>query len=363
MIIGIVCEYNPFHNGHLYQINKVKEMYPNCLLIAIMSGNFVQRGEFSILDKFDKAKIATNCGIDLVVELPVFYATQGADMFAHGALKLANLIGCNAICFGAEHDDINFFYRNIELTNKKEYNNKVIELLKQGLNYPTATSEALNLLGGDNINQPNDILALRYIKEIIDNKYDIKPIIIKRTSEFNDIESDSNIISANNIRNRIKNGMDIKRYVPSSCYDILKNKNIKNMNDFFTLIKYAIIINKDNLCDYLEINEGLANRINKWIYKSDTLDEFINNVKSKNETLNKINRVILHILLNIKKDDKYDDDEYDIDGIRVLGFNDTSRKHLKKIKKDVKLINKFSDLSDKEKTQEIFLNYIYNITL
>ena len=354
MVIGIICEYNPFHNGHLYQIQEIKKMYPNSTLIAIMSGNFVQRGNFSILNKFDKARIAINYGIDLVVELPVFYATQSADVFACGALKLANLIGCDAICFGAEHDDINYFYKNIKISNTDEYNNEVKKLLRQGLNYPTATSQALKTFGGDNIDLPNDILALRYIKEIVNNNYNIKPIIIKRTNNFNDINSNDDIISANNIRNKIKNNIDISKYVPPLTYRLLKDNYIPNINDYYDILKYTIIVNKDRLCEYAEVNKGLANRMIKWIYKSNSLDEFINNIRSKNDTLNKINRVIMHILTNVRSDDVCN-----IDSIRILGFSNIGRHYLKNIKNNVNIINKFGNLSEQEKNQELLLNYLY----
>ena len=354
MIIGIVCEYNPFHNGHLYQIEKIKEMYPDCTIIAIMSGNFVQRGEFSILNKYDKTKIALNYGIDLVIELPVFYVLQSADIFAHGAMKLANILGCTHICFGAEHNDINYFYKNIKITNMDEYNLEVKRLLQTGLNYPTATGRALENLGGNNICTSNDILALRYIKEIVDNNYNIEPIIIKRTSDFNDINSNDNIISANNIRNKIKNNIDISKHVPKLSYELLKKYNIINLNDYFDLIKYNILINKDNLCSYLEVNDVISNKMLKWIYKSKNIDEFINNIKSKNDTIKKINRILIHILLNIKKDDTYN-----LNNIILLGFNNNGKNYLNNIKKNIRIISKFSDLDEKEKNNELFLNYIY----
>ena len=352
-IIGIICEYNPFHNGHKYQIDKIKSTYPNSIIISIMSGNFTQRGDFSIINKYDKARIALENGVDIIVEIPVSFATQGADVFAKEAVAIANKMGCNKLCFGSEHDDINYFYNNIKISNSKNYNNLVKKLLKEGYNYPSATSNALKQLGGNNINLPNDILSLRYIKEIINNNYNIEPIIIKRTNDYHDTISNNKIISASNIRNKIINNINIKDYIPNNCYNIIINNDyIPNINDYFNLFKYIIITNKDNLCEYIEMNKSLSSRFIKYIYISNNFDELINNIKSKNITTSKIKRVILHVLLNIKTNNT-------TDYINLLGFNSNGKAYLNKIKNNVKLINKFSDYNIEDKNNELLYNYIY----
>ena len=167
-IIGIIAEYNPFHLGHLYQINKIKEIYPDSIIIAIISTNFTQRGDISIINKWNKTKICLDNNIDIVLELPYTYATQSADIFANGALKILNSMHIDTLVFGTEKDNINELIElaKIQIDNK-EYDNIVKNYLSKGLNYPTAMSKALENISNIKIDKPNDLLALSYIKEII----------------------------------------------------------------------------------------------------------------------------------------------------------------------------------------------------
>ncbi len=173
-VIGVIAEYNPFHNGHLYQINKIKEMYPDSLLIGVISSSFTQRGDISLLNKWDKTKIALDNGIDLVIELPFVYATQSSDIFAKGALDILNKLKIDTLVFGTESDNIDILKElaNIQINNN-EYNIKVREYLDIGLNYPTALNKALESFSNYKVDTPNDLLALSYIKEIIKNNYNI----------------------------------------------------------------------------------------------------------------------------------------------------------------------------------------------
>ena len=169
-IIGIITEYNPFHNGHLYHINKIKELYPNSLIIAVISSSFCQRGEISILNKWDKTKICLNNNIDLVLKLPFVFSSQGADIFAKGALSILNELKVNKIIFGSELNNIEKLKElaTIQIKNK-DYNKLVKKYLDEGINYPTAMAKALNNFSNIKIDTPNDLLGLSYIKEIIDN--------------------------------------------------------------------------------------------------------------------------------------------------------------------------------------------------
>ena len=175
-IIGVIAEYNPFHLGHLYQINKIKELYPDSLVIAVISTNFTQRGEISLINKWDKTRICLASGIDLVIELPTLYAIQGADMFAYGALKILKTLHIDTLVFGTESDNVKklIALANTQI-NDERYDELVKEYLDEGINYPTATSKALYKLTGIKIDKPNDLLALSYIKEIISNNYRITP--------------------------------------------------------------------------------------------------------------------------------------------------------------------------------------------
>ena len=328
-IIGVIAEYNPFHLGHLYQLKKIKEMEPESLIIAIISTNFTQRGEISLLNKWDKTKICLECGIDLVIELPTLYAIQGADMFAYGALKILNGLHIDTLVFGSESDNIDELIKlaNTQI-NDKRYDELVKKYLDEGINYPTATSKALYELTNVKIDKPNDLLGLSYIKEIISNKYPITPISIKRTNDYHGKDTDNDIISANLIRNLIKEGKDISKYVPSSTLNYL-NKKI-SLDDALGYLKYNILNNKEHLDEFLMVDEGIENRIIKEITNVNNWKELVMNIKTKRYTYNKINRMLIAILLNIKKNDNTKD-VY----IRILGFNNNGRSYLNKIKKAI----------------------------
>ena len=212
-VIGIICEYNPFHNGHLYHLNKIKELFPDSLIVLVLNGYFLERGEISIISKEDKAKIALKAGIDLVVELPFVFGTQSADIFASISIKILENLKCEYIIFGSECDDINILNSICDymINNKKEYNQKVKEYLNSGCNYPTALAKSTNF---DFDFNSNDLLGISYIKAIKLNNYSIKPLTIKRTNNYLDTKSNESIISASNIRNKLLDNIDIKKYVP-----------------------------------------------------------------------------------------------------------------------------------------------------
>lgn len=332
-IIGVIAEYNPFHLGHRYQIEKIKELYPNSIIIAIISTNFTQRGDISLLNKWNKATICLNEGIDLVIELPTLYATQSADIFAYGALSILNKFKIDTLVFGSETNDIDYFttLANIQINNPK-YPELVKNYLSLGLNYPTAMSKALKELTNTKIDKPNDLLALSYIKEIIKNNYPITPISIKRTNDYhsNSLQNNTNIINASLIREMFLNNQDISPYIPNNTKELLYQ--YLSLNKAYSLLKYNIINNENNLSTYLDIEEGLDKRILKYLDTSHTWIDLVNNLKTKRYTYNKINRTLLHLLLNIKKEDNTKEIY-----LRVLGFNNKGREYLKKLKKDTNL--------------------------
>ena len=326
--IGIICEYNPFHNGHIYHINKIKEMFKDSMIIAVMSGNFTQRGIPSILSKNEKTKIALNNNIDLVVELPTIYATQGADIFAYGAVSILNQLKIDYLVFGSESNDIKKLedIAKFQLDNST-YHEKVKNYLKEGFNYPTAMAKALE---NNNISTPNDLLGLSYIKAIKLLKSNIIPLTIKRTNNFHSKDLENAISSATAIREAISNKKDIKKYVPKEVLNILKEK--KEI-DFFPILKYKIITEGVNIKKYLTVDEGIENRIIKVINDCNSLDELIQKIKTKRYTYNKLSRMFIHILCSITKDDAIENKE--ISYIRILGFNPTGQQHLNKIKKEL----------------------------
>ena len=173
-VIGVIAEYNPFHKGHLYQINKIKEKYPNSLLVVVTSSSFTQRGNISLLNKWDKTKIALENNVDLVVELPFVYSTQSSDLFAEGAISILNTLKIDTLVFGTERDNISDLELLADIQiNNIEYQDKVKEYLSQGLNYATSTNKALEDLTSIKVDTPNDLLALSYIKQIKKHNYSI----------------------------------------------------------------------------------------------------------------------------------------------------------------------------------------------
>lgn len=342
--IGIICEYNPFHNGHLYHISKIKEMFDDSLIILVMSGNFTQRGEASIIPKYSKCDIALLSGIDLVIELPFIFATQSADVFAKTSIEILDKLNVDYVVFGSETNDINklTMLAKTQINNKK-YDKLVKEYLDKGVNYPTALSKALYQLTDKKIDKPNDILGVSYIREILKLNSNITPICIKRSNDYNSIELNDNITSASSIRYALSNGDDVKNYVPEYVYDYLKNPIFTK--NYFNLLKYKIMT-ENTLEEYQTVDEGIQNRIKKCIIKSKDLDDLILKVKTKRYTYNKLSRMFIHILCNLKKEEvkKYNKISY----IRVLGFNIKGRNYLNEIKKDIDIpiITNFSRTND-----------------
>ena len=356
-IIGIICEYNPFHNGHVYHLSKVKEMFPNSLVVLVISGNFTQRGEISLLNKWDKAELALSYGIDLVIELPFFYATNSGDYFAEGSIRILKELNCDYLVFGSELNDINKLTELATIQiNNKEFDDLVKKYTDLGNNYPTSLSLATKNLTKTSIKSPNDLLAISYIKKIKELKANIKPISIKRTNDYHDKELSDSITSATSIREALNNNIDIKNYVPK---EVINKINKIDYDKYFNLIKYKIL-SDNNLDNYLDINEGLDKRIKKVINKANNLDELIKLIKTKRYTYNKINRILLHIYTGTTKDeiDKLNKLTY----IRVLGFTNSGKKYLKEIRNNtsIPIITNYHELDDYILNNELKVTYLYN---
>ncbi len=327
--IGIIAEYNPFHNGHLYHINKIKELYPNSLIILVLNGYFTQRGDISILNKEDKTKISLSNQIDIVLELPFIFGTQSADIFAYNSIKLLNELKVNRIIFGSESNNIELLKKVVDIQNNDpEYNTRLKSYLDEGVNYPTAMKKALKM--EEDISNPNDLLGISYLKAITKINPNIIAETIQRTNDYHDIESNEGILSASNIRTKIQNEENISNFIPK---DVLPLINPITNNSLFNLLKFKILTDND-LSKYLDVDEGIEYRITKCINSSQSLDELIVNVKTKRYTYNKICRMFLHILIGLTKKDNLD---ARLDYIKILGFNNKGQEYLKKIRKDISL--------------------------
>ncbi len=364
-IVGIIAEYNPFHNGHLYHIEKVKEMFPNSPIILVLGGNFTERGDISILDKWEKTLIAINYGIDLVVELPFPFSCASADIFAKGSIDILNHLGVTDLVFGSESDDIEGIKRLVEtqLFNK-DFDSLVQVYLRMGYNYPTSLSKALEDITGKCYKLPNDILGISYVKSIISNNYKITPHTIKRTNDYHSKElehkSIKSITSATSIRQALMNNIDIKNFVPDITYKYLKKETIPKLDDYFNLLKYKIVSSND-LTIYNLVDSGMEAKLKKEILNSYSFDELINKVKSKNSTYAKISRMLIYILCDYTKEQARE--FKDIKYIRLLGFSNKGRVYLNKIKKDINipLISKFTREKDKMLEYEYIITKIYSL--
>ena len=359
-VIGLIAEYNPIHLGHIYQINKIKEIYPNSIIILITNTTFTQRGEVSILNKWNKALLSLNNNIDLVVELPFVYATQSADIFAKGALYILNKLKIDTLVFGSESNDIDKLINiaKIQLGNK-EYDNIVKEYLSNGINYPTALSKALKDTLNYTTDKPNDLLGISYIKEILRNNYNIKPVSIKRTNNYHGKEINNSIANASLLRNMYNSNQNIDNYIPKNTTKYLY-KNLTN-ESYYSYLKYKIKTKKD-LSIYQTVDEGIENRIKKVINKSNTWEELVKNIKTKRYTYNKINRMLIHILTNLTKEEAKNSK---IDYIRILGFNKKGKQHLNNIKKelDIPIITNYKPNISKLLDIELRTTSIYTLPL
>ena len=362
--IGIVVEYNPFHNGHLYQIQKIKEKFgKDCFISVVMSGDFVQRGEVSFLNKWEKTRIALENEVDLVVELPVYYAIQNAEIFSKMAVKILDYLGMEIQVFGAENDEIKIFEEIIKLQKSDEYNKKIQEKIKNGNRYMIAQKMVLQEFGYEEFIKSNNILGLEYVRAILQAKLNIKPYIIKREiSEYNEEKVENNrikFVSASFIRKIFdskdeKKWLELKKFIPKNIHKFLinkmYNKNIeyKNIkNEFLKLVKYRMVIDdKKKILEIFDMTEQLYSRIFNAILNSTNYETFFKKIEAKNISIKRIDRILLNILLDIRKLDE------NINYIRVLGFNDRGREYLKKLKKEEK--NKiFVNWKDIEKSKEI----------
>ena len=357
MAVGVIAEYNPFHNGHMYHLKKIKEMFPNEEIIAVISSSFTQRGEPSIINKWDKTDICLKAGIDLVIELPYVFSTESADYFSYGALTILEKLGVDKFVFGSETNDIDIFKKIVDIQLNNEDFDKLVKIyLKFGNNYPTALSLALKDLDGEVLTLPNDLLGISYVKIIKENNYKIKPFCIKRTSDYNSLSIDNNMSSAAAIRKALEENKDVSSLVPDFVLENFSELHFKE--DYFKFLKYKIMLD-DNLERYQTVDEGLGFKLKKEIISSTSYDELIEKIKSKRYTQNRINRMLNHILCNFTKEKK--SKCQDLEYIRILGFNDKGQIFINKNKKkcDLPIISNFSKNKSVMMEQEFIATLVY----
>lgn len=361
---GIVAEYNPLHTGHVYQMNKARQISQADCIIVVMSGNFVQRGEPAVIDKYARTSAALKAGADIVVELPVYYALSSAENFAKGAVLTLNTMKAASICFGAETDNADCLAKisRTIISESPEYKSILNKALAGGLSYPAARQAALwEYLPEckDIITGSNNILAIEYIKAILSNELNMAYYpVLREGAGYNDDTDNAEYASAFGIRKMLMSDEadKLKTYLTSDMLEEINNS--KNcpvfLDDFSSIFNHKMLFLKqqcninhtdfsEKLSEYEDIRPDLANRFTAVFTGRDTISEFAMKVKSKNIVYSRICRCIMHIILEIKKtmSDLYNDIPY----IRLLGFNKTGQQYLGSIKKelDVPFITKTAD--------------------
>lgn len=341
-VLGIVSEYNPFHNGHILHLKKSLELTKADFTVAIMSGNFTQRGDTSLIDKWSKTEMALKQGIDLVIELPTLYAISSAENFADGAVKILNSLGIiDYISFGSELGEIKPLddVATVLAKEPKDFSELIKRQLRSGLSYPKAREIAIQMYFGNSpiyteaLQNPNNILGIEYLKALKRSKSNITPITIKRNyNNYNSQDIKNGIASATAIRTMISKNQNIHAVVPYETYEIIERltdegKIVPSLKIFEKEIIYNLrrmtITEIENLPD---VTEGLENRIKQAALSTNTLEELIEKIKSKRFTSTRIQRILLYSLLNITKKDMLMSQKI-VPYIRVLGFN----KHGKRI--------------------------------
>ena len=375
-VLGIIAEYNPFHNGHFYHLARSKAITNSDYVICVISGNFVQRGNTSIIDKWTKTEMAILNGADLVIELPTIYATSSAENFAEGAIKILNSLNIvNTISFGSELCDIDTLNKiaYVLYTEPKEYTAILGHELKKGISYPKARENALMMYLNDIrkyanvLSSPNNILGVEYLKALRKYKSNMRAISIKREKVYyNDYKIVDEFASATAIRKLIQTGhfSELRKVMPGNSYGMLKEKIRKgkfviDIEKFQKEIIYSIRkMSIEDLKNIPDVSEGLENSLKNAANSTNDIYELINIVKSKRYTQTRIQRILIYILLGIttkdmniaKKINPY---------IRVLGFNNKGKELLSQIVKlnpklpIVTSVKKFMDTNTNKNLKEM----------
>jgi predicted nucleotidyltransferase len=344
--VGIIAEYNPFHNGHKYHLDKAMEMSGADCAVVVMSGDFVQRGEPALFDKWERARIAVECGADLVLELPFAFACNNAGAFARGGVGVLAGLGCiSHLAFGSETANIEMLegMSRILVHEDAKLSSMIRDKLSKGLSYPRARYEAIRDFRpdlGDMLGQPNDILAVEYLKEIYRIESSIRPLAIRRhVAGYDDEDLHAGISSATAIRKAVQRGNidGIRDCVPEATWNVLKASwgTEGRERRLFELLRYKLLSEvPDSFEDVYSISEGLNNKLVKEIIKSNDLRDFIDSVKSKRYTRTRIQRVIIHTLMNLSDIDYKTFEPGSCLYARVLGFSKNGTKLLRQIKKN-----------------------------
>lgn len=348
-VVGIICEYNPFHKGHKYQIEKIKENMPDATVIGIMSGNIVQRGEFAIIDKYNRAYLASKCGLDGVFEIPYPYSGSTAEIFANAGVLIAGQLGCTHLCFGTEETDVSELEKIAEIIDKEDFGAELERNLDASNNYLQAKEAALKKYGCRLPKSSNDILALEYIRAIKSKKLPLKYFSIKRVgARYNDL-TENQIMSASAIRNHfVKNNFfkSIPVCLEEEYKSIIENGEYILQNSVKEFIyRSSIIASRENIDNAFDSCAEIGAIIKEASKNAKCPDEFFDNLSSKSYTNSRIKRVLLYSLSGICNVDKSPD-------FSVLLYSNEKCKELLKSTRKNEFFNVLTKMADAKKLSE-----------
>ncbi len=350
-ICGIICEYNPFHNGHKYLIDQIRKHQPDTKMVVCMSGNFVQRGEFAVYDKYARAKAAILNGIDLVIELPVHFSCCTAERFAFGGIYLLNALGCiDTLCFGSESGNIKDLALISSALSDQHTDSAVRQYLNDGMTYAAAREKAVkDTVGdiGDLMHNPNDILGIEYIKALNKLNSRITPCTFQRKGASHDsCQTKNSIASASYIRQLILSGDDTKNlYIPKNTVGIYsrpEHQEEQKIKTDFAMLYRLKTMNKKDFERLPDMSEGLENRLYKAVQNGNSVEEIINLAKCKRYTMSRIRRAVFHSFIGLTKNDLTDFPEY----IKILDFNQNGTEILRLAKqtRTLPIVTRSSDI-------------------
>ncbi|MEH7075071.1 nucleotidyltransferase [Neobacillus drentensis] len=378
--VGLIVEYNPFHNGHAHHLQASKEVSKADVVIAVMSGNFLQRGEPALVSKWQRTKMALLNGVDIVFELPYCFATQKAETFANGAVSILDAVGSNYLCFGSESGNLSSFIQTIEYLDEmgSTFNENIKHYIETGVSYPRALALAFQQLPDSerylDLGKPNNILGIEYIKAINQQKSNVIPLTIPRkNANYHDQDfASATIASATSIRKAIFTDSEensvIDQYVPGPTKQLLKEylqsyQVYHQWENYWSYLQFRLIHSSpEELRDIYEMEEGLEYRLLSAAREANTFHEFMEMIKTKRYTWTRLQRLCVHILTNTKKEEMALTSEK-ASYLRLLGMTPLGREYLNKTKSHLSLplISKLSAFKGKEIYPDIRAARIYSL--
>lgn len=340
---GVVVEYNPFHNGHKYHLKMARDKGKGDIVIAVMSGDFLQRGEPGIVNRWKRTEMVLKNGVDIVAELPSYYSAQSAEIFALGSVGILAGLGVTDIVFGSESGEVERLEEIAALEENEEFQIYLKEHLSQGNSYPTAFSRALEEVTGEKgYFTPNDILGTEYVRAIRKGGYEIEPIAIKREGTgYHSHDVAGEIASATAIRKMLREGDEkMVDVLPEISYEILKSEHEEGrtafIREYYPLIRHEIILHRDMLKDIQDVEVGFENKLYSAAVKHEGYEEFYEEIMSRRYTNARLQRILIHILIGLTVEIT-EKAKREIPYIRILGFNDKGNRYLKSIKKSMEI--------------------------